>query len=321
MNEDIDILLSRYFGGCASEHEQKLLDKWLAQSEENEAYFHEMTLVFQHSLNIASAPEPNMEKAFAAFSTHIECEKKSVQKTKKPLWKSGKFFLSVAASVSLLVGIFIWLPTHNADEHVVLTAETSTIQKNIFTGVEVVLSEGTALTYNPLNKKEITLTKGEATFKVHSQEDNDKLQVQVSSAIIEDIGTVFTVTAHNPEDSIMVEVAEGEILFYTKTNTGIRVKALERGVYYPKQDYFMLLSTEENIHAIEFRSTPLSAVTTILSKQYNVDITSNSTSLNELCISVTFDPNETIDTILHIIAETLSLRVTKKSDSEYVLSY
>ena len=319
MTEEIDILLARYFGGCASEREHELLDEWLAQSEEHEAYFHEMTLVFQHSLG--TAPEPDMEKAFAAFSTHIEHEKKPVQKTQKPLWKSGKFFLSVAASVALLVGIFICLPTNNTGKHVVLTAENGIIQKNIFTNVEVVLSEGTDLKFNPLNKKEVTLIKGKATFTVHSQDENeDRLRVHVGNAIIEDIGTIFTITAHNPQDSIMVEVVEGEILFHTATNC-YKVKATERGIYYPQKDYFELVSKVENLQTIEFRSMSMSQVTAILSKQFDVNITANSQSLNNLQISVTFDPNETIDTILNIIAETLSLRVTKKSDREYVLSY
>ncbi len=319
MTEEIDILLARYFGGEASEQELRLLDKWLAQSEENEAYFYEMTLVFQHSLLVAPAPEPDMEKAFATFSEHID-QYAETQTIKKSLWKSRFFWGAIAASAALFIGIFTYVPTKNtADKYVVLTTEHNTIQKNIFPNVEVILAEGTEVTYNPLDKKEITLQRGEATFTVNLQEE-EKLRVHVGNAIIEDIGTVFTITAHNPQDSIMVEVVDGEILFHTATKT-YKVKASERGIYYPQKDYFELVSKVENIQAIEFRSMPLSQVIAILSKQFDVHITNKSEDVNNVQISVTFDPNEIIDTILNIIAETLSLRVIKTSEKEYVLSY
>lgn len=318
MTEEIDILLARYFGGEASEQELRLLDEWLSQSKENEAYFLETTLTFQHSAMLTPMPEPNTNKAFENFETHIAQQNNS-QTAHKTFWQSGKFLLSIAASVALLVAVFILLPTNNTPQNqVMLTAEGNTLQQTIFPNVEVELTQGSELSYNPSNKKEIILQRGEATFSVNSSDDSEKLRVQVGAVVIEDIGTVFTISAHNPLDSIVVEVVDGEILFHTATQT-YRVKASERGVYYPQKDYFELVSKVKNLQAIEFRAMPLEQVTAMLAKQFDASISINSEDLRNLPISVTFDPNETIETILFIVSETLSLRVIEKSKNEYVL--
>ncbi len=314
MREDIDILLSRYFSGEASALEQELLDKWIAESKENEAYFDEMTTIFQYSSGVNDTWEPDVESALTAFN--IFTEKEAV---KKPLFSSIIPYLSAAASFVLLIGVAFFF-ARDRKEYVQLSTENSIIQESIFDGVDVILSEETVLDYNPSNKKDVMLTKGKAAFNVHTKGD-DKLRVHVGDAMVEDIGTKFTVIAEDPEKSITVEVSEGEILFYTKKNAGIRVKKSEKGIYYPQDNYFELVSAVEHIKAIEFKSTPLSEVMAILSAQYHVKITPASKSLNKLQISVSFDPNETIDNILHIIAETLSIRVTKKSSEDYVLSY
>ena len=312
MSEQTDILLSRYFSGEASEIELRQLDKWLAESKENEAYFEKMTMIFQHSAGIKSMPKLNEEKAFSAFKNYIEKEKQTPFKRFLP-------YFSVAASIVLIIGIafFIFKDSTNT---IHIVADNNPIQQTLSNGVDVTLTAGTKLQYNPNDKNNVVLKKGEATFSVQPAQSGN-LIVQAGEAFIKDIGTVFTVIAHNPDESITVEVTEGEVLFFTKNNTGIHLRQFEKGTYYPKENYFAHITANiENIKAIEFSATPLSEVIGILSAQYDVAITTNDEALNHLQISVSFDPNESIDNILAIISETLSLHVTKNSDGTYVLA-
>ena len=314
MSEDIDILLSRYFSGEASETELRQLDKWLAESKENVAYFEEMTMIFQHSAGIEPMPEPNEEKAFSAFKSYIEKDEK-----KQTFVKRFMPYFSTAASIVLLIGIAFFI-FKSPDNTINIIAENNVMQQTLSNGVDVTLTAGTTLQYHPNDKNNVILKKGEATFSVQPVQSGNLL-VQAGEAFIKDIGTVFTVIAHNPDESITVEVTEGEVHFFTKNNSGIHLKAFEKGTYYPKENYFAHITANiENIKAIEFNATPLSEVIGILSSQYNADIMISDETLNHLRISVSFDPNESIDNILAIISETLSLHATKNTNGTYVLA-
>jgi len=316
MDEKIDILLSRYFSGEASGQELRSLDKWLSESAENEAYFEKMTTIFQHAALTKPMPKPDTEKALSTFKNYIEKEKNLPEKT----WIQKLIpYFSIAASIALIAGISLFF-FKKSDNQTYITANETVLQQTLFNGVNVSLKTGSKIKYNPENKRKITLIKGEATFEVNDSQD-ENLLVRVGKTFVEDIGTVFTVIAHNPEESITVEVSEGEILFYTKNNSGIHIRQSEKGIYHVQKDYFEHITLLSGIKAIEFDATPLPEIIHILSKQYGVKIRTNADSLNELQISVSFDPNETIEDILSIISETLSIRIIKEQDDSFVFSY
>jgi len=329
MDEKIDILLSRYFSGEASGEELQTLDRWLAESPENETYFEEMTTIFQHVSFAKPMPEPDTEKALAAFKNYCKAARKHEGAKARSSSVVSLFalsrlrafapYFSIAASIILIFGISLFF-FKKTDNHIHIVANDTTIQQELFEGVFVSLEAGTQITYNPENKREIILLKGEATFDVNLSESG-QLLVQVGETFIKDIGTVFTVIAHNPEESITVKVAEGEVFFYTQNNTGINIKESGKGVFHPKENFFEHITPFADVKAIEFNATPLSEVIHVLSAQYGAGIKTAADSLNNLQISVSFDPNETIEDILSIISETLSMRVTKNADGIFVFSY
>ena len=316
MDEKIDILLSRYFSGEASGQELRSLDKWLSESAENEAHFEKMTTIFQHAALIKPMLEPDTEKALSTFKNYIEKEKNLPEKT----WTQKLIpYFSVAASIALIAGISLFFFKKSGNLTHIAANETA-LQQTLFDGVIVSMETGSEIKYNPENRRDVTLIKGEATFEINNSQD-ENLLVRVGKTFIEDIGTIFTVIAHDPEESVTVEVSEGEILFYTKNNSGIHIKQSEKGIYHAQKDYFEHITPPSGIKAIEFDATPLPEVIHILSAQYSVKIRTNADSLNKLQISVGFDPNETIENILSIISETLSIRIIKESDDSFVFSY
>ncbi len=329
MDEKIEILLSRYFSGEATEEEFQSLDGWVAQSPENEAYFEEMTAIFQHAGFVKPMPEPDTEKALAAFREYCRAnEKHESAKAQKHETAFLNFssrvrafvpYISVAASILLIFGASLFL-FRKTDNRVYLAADKTEVRQEIFKGVFVTLAAGTEIAYNPESKQEVILKKGEAAFDVNSS-GNGQLLVQAGETFIKDIGTEFTVIARNPEESVTVNVTEGEVLFYTQNDEGIRIKQSEKGIFHSGKNHFEHIAPLVEIKAIEFDATPLSEVIHVLSDQYGADIKTSADSLNSLQISVSFDPNESIENILTIISETLSMNVTKNENGTFVLSY
>ncbi len=261
MDEKIDILLSRYFSGEATEEELQSLDRWLAQSPENEAYFEEMTTIFQHAGFAGPMPEPDTEKALPAFKNHCRVNNETIQKPESEKTRKREIaslslisrfrvfapHLSIAASILLIAGIslFFFKKTNN---QVHIAASNTAVQQELFEGVFVSLEAGTEIAYNPENIQEVVLLKGEATFDVTSPR-NGQLLVRVGETLIRDIGTVFTVTAHNPGESIMVTVTEGEVLFYAQNNAGIRIKQSGKGIFHPQKNFFEHIAPPAGITA------------------------------------------------------------------------
>jgi len=263
-------------------------------------------------------PEPDTEKALATFKNEITKKHETASLSLHSRFRAFAPYISIAASIALIVGISLFF-FKKSDNLTHIAASETVLQKTLFAGVNVSLKTG-EIKYNPDNKQEITLIKGEAAFKINNSED-ENLLVRVGETFIEDIGTIFTVIAHNPEESVTVEVSEGEILFYTKTNSGINIRQSEKGTYNAKMGYFENIMPIAGIKAIEFEATPLLEVINILSAQFGVKIRTSADSLNKLQISVGFDPNETIENILLIISETLSISVIKEADKTFVFSY
>ena len=83
MNEEIDILLSRYFSGEATEKELHSLDIWLSKSNENEKLFHEMTLLYQHAGQANDLSAIDTEKALTQFKNYTEKGERRREKREK----------------------------------------------------------------------------------------------------------------------------------------------------------------------------------------------------------------------------------------------
>jgi ferric-dicitrate binding protein FerR (iron transport regulator) len=319
MNEDIDIILSRYFSGEITEKENQILDDWLAKSEENDTWFQQMSWLYQYSGKVEEIQTVDTNKAWAKFNRHI---------SEKP--KNRRFFiashtLKIAAAVAvLLVSVFALLYFLNQPSKINrLMAAATPVEYKIFDHTNVTLFPNAELIYNSSKENEITL-KGKATFTVDSK-TSVGIVVQVGETFIKDIGTVFTVDATQPDKSITVEVTEGEVLFYTDINSGIYVKRDEKAIYDVKTKEFNMIvetrhetSLQEIIPDIVFHNTPLLDAVNMIKAKYGIDILINPEVLNEICLNATFDASEPVENVLEIIVETIGAKLTKKGTT-YVI--
>ena len=362
MDEKIDILLARYFSGEATADELRQLDVWLAESEENEIYFDQMTSLYQKTRMTTHIPQPNVQKALSKFKKYIS--QSSETDTKEKYRKRLITYGLVAASIALLVGVFFLLNFSSSDD-IYLKAKTKDTRYMLSESAEVMLFEGSQIQYNKKNKSEIILI-GEAHFIVNSKE-GESILVQAGETFIKDIGTEFTVTALSPDKEVIVKVQQGKVLFYTSVDSGISLAENEIGHYEVKTKQFSYIlkqnatdqttlsegtdlqeifpeveqkqeqelnekpnpkepkqeiKNEPRITAdgnLEFNSAYLYEVIDILKNRYHVDIIFEDNSMRTMRINVSFNPNESIDKILNIIAETLSIQISKHG-AVYIIS-
>jgi ferric-dicitrate binding protein FerR (iron transport regulator) len=184
----------------------------------------------------------------------------------------------------------------------------------------VYLSAGSTLTYDASfakNNKEISLN-GEARFEVGTL-GNGKLRVAANETFIEDIGTVFEVSAFERNDYVQVKVTEGLVKFYTATDKGIVVKAHETGIYDKRTKKFRIAAHYKLVNGNELVQLNLDGVTLqqavqIIENAYNINIKLANDDFADKQITVSFT-NEKAETVLYIMSQTLGLKVEKVGDS------
>ena len=321
MNEEIDIILARYFSGEASQKELEKLDLWLAQSEKNEKQFHELSLLYQHIGQKEILQNIDTESALAKIKTHIN------KKENKKSFFVGQNMLKIAAAITLLLvsSFLIFYFIQQPAKSIHILAVENVVAYELFENAHTTLFQGTEITYNSKKKNEITLI-GKASFNIQSDENiTTQLVVQAGETFIKDIGTKFTVDATEPENSISVEVSEGEVRFYTNINAGVQVKAGESATYNVDTKIFTVSPiphtpylTPHIAFPIHFHNTPLFNAIELIKTHYDVDIIINSMELNEILLNVSFENNESVDYILEIIAATLGAQVSKKDGCYFI---
>lgn len=314
MNDEIDILLARYFSGEATKNELRELDDWIEKDTENESYFEQMTDLYQKTAMQSPIDTIDTQTALQDFQSYMR-NSATKQLTKRP-WRVYKY--AIAASVALLVGIAMFFFLQKpADSYQLIASSDTTQEYQLFENVGVVLAPESQISYKATTENELKLL-GKATFEVNPDFENELL-VLAGTTYIKDIGTVFTVTAYAPEETVTVEVAEGEVLFYTLTNKGIALRENQTGIYYAKTDQFELLEQKNETKEFVFQSVPLSEVVKTIEQHYGIQVSVNDNSLLEKQISISFSSDDAAEHVLRVIALTFSARIIQEANI-FVLS-
>jgi transmembrane sensor len=324
--KNIDNILARYFGGTASDSDKLMLEQWLAESAANEVYFDEMTKLHEHlGLQSRAVPKPNTAEAKKTFLAHIaksETSKQVIEFKQRSIFKHW-MFRAASIAIFVILSFSVW-KFYFAEHEIVVATQTEAKQNQLPDETQIALSKNSKITYSSNFGKKLKTLKleGEANFTV-GHAGKGTLQVQAEETFIEDIGTVFSVTAYPDSNYISVKVREGQVHFYTKNNNGLTISANETGIYDKQAKNFKVLAQKldtlkvGSMH-VEFQAMVLKDAISIISNAYKVNIKLSEESIGNRKITVNFD-GEDVNIILQIIAETLDLEL-KKSDASYLLS-
>ncbi len=326
INENIDKLMARYFGGNASETDLQLLENWLSESPENQEYFDQMTSLFEKmQLQTSEIPTPNTseaKKTFIAYISKNETSKLVVELKAKTFYNSWLF-----RAASIIVFVLISTTAYfvfNSNKETVYATAMNIKEVQLPDESEIKLAENSQISFNSdFSKKDKTLKlSGEATFKV-GHKGTGKLKVITGETFIEDIGTIFTVKSLTQNDEVSVRVHQGQVHFYTMADKGIVLNTSETGIFNKKTKSFKILAHQSTSgirgsRYFDFQNITLSDAVEIIGNAYNVDIKLGGKTIGKKRITVNFD-GENVNVMLQIISETLSLDI-KKNQNSYQLS-
>ena len=326
MNKDIDILLAKYFGGNASAKDMEAIEQWLSTYAENQAYFDEMTSLYAKLGGVVAgdAPMPNVERAKKSFSAYRAMnDVKSVPVTRDIPFTKRWMFRAASIAIIMVVSFSAW-SFFFAEREMVFATQSAPKQNTLSDQTNIKLAENSKVTYSSkYGKRSRTIhLDGKAIFKV-GHAGKGTLQVCADEIIIEDIGTVFEVSAYKDSNLISVKVKEGQVHFYTKHNEGLMLSANYTGVYNKKTKSFSVLEPmvdklSTGSLRVNFRGVQLAEAFDIISKAYGVPINFGERQIANRKITVKFE-GEDLDMVLQVIAETLDLKL-EKGENGYLFS-
>ena len=359
MNKEIDIILSHYFSGEVTEEELFELEVWLSKSYENEKQFYQLTLLYQYAGQTGNFPAVDTSKALSKFKTYLaENQNKNMHHAElvstspaynafnkkiavssernngekkhndrhriNSIFRNINLFRAAAVIAILMISSFAVFYFIQPAKTIQLMAVETLENYKMSESTNVTLFAGAEISYQKGNNT--VQLKGKATFNIHSK-TAEGIVVQAGETYIKNIGTIFTVDASAPDKSITVEVTEGEVWFYTKTNTGIQLKFNEIAIYDAQTKQFKMIEKQADYRENEpifselvFQNIPLQEAIDVIKIRYGIDIVIASKELNKALLNVNFDKNESIEYVLEIITETIPAHLSKKGNT-YIISH
>jgi len=297
--EHIDALIASCLQGNASEEELQELELWLAESDDNSAYFKDLEFVFHATASVHESKQVNVDAAWDKVNQKIGAKPKQ--------GFLGRASWQIAASligiVILSIFSYFWLIKSPQKEiySFINGAEVQTVYLPDSTKIKLQpFAEIHALSMDSDRRYRL---KGTAYFEIRKR--SEQFELYANDLLIRDIGTAFTVAIDS--DSTFVSVSEGIVELKNTKQKKLQVKAGESAYYVPADEELNIQDAKPQIQtgSFQFEELQLQEVCARLEAHYGVDIAWDEEI--ELCtISVRFD-KESLSTILEIIALTLDI--------------
>lgn len=322
-SEYIDKLIARYLTGEASDDEKSRLMQWMNSSEENKKYFRDTEYTLDKTIASHKIIKVDVEKAWNKMRAGIH--QKDEIKAREQSGRSFNIYgwIRVAAIILLVSGISFGLYIYyysKGTPPVIVTSQNKTREYKLNDSTEVFMNRESKISFMSdfgKNKREVLLA-GEAYFDVKHINDKPFI-VNAGGAMIKDIGTSFNIKAYAGDSIVEVYVESGQVAFYTVDNPGILIDKGETGTFEKATNSFHK-SVEEKPNILDyknkvliFQDARLSEVIEKLNALYQTNIVLKNQELGSSRITVSFE-NESIESVIGVIAETLNLSLTPTSD-------
>lgn len=309
--EDIDGLLAKKIAGESNPQEEAKITAWASQSRENQQQLREFEQIWLHSGTAKAGTAPvDTEAALAQVKAHLQAAP-----PRRKVFNMG-FLLRAAAVFTGLLGAFWYFTQDGPQEQPQSLATTAApLTETLSDGSVVALNRQSTLDFEPgYGKKHRKMRlQGEAFFEVEHGTGPD-FTVQVRDLRIRDIGTKFNVNA-NRGSQVLVTVTEGSVELVLGSKTLV--------VHAPEAVLCDLLSrrfhtqgsADANVlgyvnRQFRFEGTPLSEVVATLSRHYGVQVDLSNPAMAKCPLTSKYE-GMPIDSILDVVAETFSARVTR----------
>jgi transmembrane sensor len=330
-DEHIDLLISRFLTGEASDQEKAELARWMEASEANRKYFGDIEFVYKQATPYHPIVKVDVDQAWSKVRTQIHHKKQEPQKQTRivafrvPDWAR----VAAAAAVLLVVTVLLYrslTPTHYHSPVMVSIHATDTVVQDVLPDSTVIFvnsNSSVKLASDYGRNERRVILEGEAFFDIKPL-DNTPFIVESKGVFVKNLATAFNVRAFTGDSIVEVYVRKGKVALFTTAHQGIEINEGQAGIFNRNTGEFMKLENADAntvayvSKAFFFNNSPLFEVIRHLNRVYGANIRLSSDQLKYCSISVSFE-DEDIELILSIITDTLGLDV-EQDEQGYIIA-
>jgi transmembrane sensor len=321
--------IARYLAGESRPEEASIIEQWL------EAHPRDRELVERLNLE-ATIEQADVDVEAALASVHARMATGETARTRvlpmparRPIWQPiGIIGLLAAAAV---VGVIVTRQSRTAPDDGAQAALARTYTTGVGQRDSVRLADGTRVVLGPDSRLTVPADYGTSRRSVELRGDGyfdvvhdgaKPFAVRVGKAVVEDIGTTFTVESDDAA-ATSVSVVTGSVRLREAESgpaSGVVLAAGDRGSI----DESGRASAQQHVVRDEdvawthgrlvFRDAPLSRVANELRRWYGVTLRVNDSALLNQPVTMAF-AGEPADRVLDIIGLTLGARVQRQGDT------
>ncbi len=310
-----DDLLIKYLLRETSPEEDIELSRWLAEDPENRKEFARFELIWNESKKLENKSTIDPEVAWLKFKQQLpDANPKAVIRpiTKRLAW------LRIAAVLFIIAGAWSFYQIIQQNGYDTISSGQMVRTEVLPDGSKVTLNKNAILSYKKDFKgklRSVKLEQGEVFFDV-SPDKSKPFIIDADQVSIRVLGTSFNVKKNHDLTEVIVESG---LVRVSLPNQQIELKKGEK-VLIKDSDKTLRkeLSSDQlynyyRTNTFVADNTPLWRMVEILNEAYQSKIEIADPKLRDLTLNTTFR-GESLDTILHIISETLRIQVQKEGE-------
>ncbi len=324
-NEDYILLLSKQFSGDITPEESVSLQKWLAQSPENDRLGAELRQVWEKTGSYGKNFSPDLDIDYQQVQAKLHRMSPSHVK----VVSTRQWLVRIAATFALLFSSVWAYREFSTPASMRVFAENGEKQLvNLSDGTHVWLRHSGTIEYPAQftgTERHIKLT-GEAYFEVSHDPSHPFIVDLPNGDVVKVLGTEFGVRMSASQLKTDVFVRSGSVFFSPKLQPdGIVLTARQKATY-DRNATQLSVDKSATLNelawqtgGLEFVNTPMAEVIADLEAHYKVKITLRNSAMRT-CPHTALHTTQPIEKVLESLALTHQFRVTNPAAARYELS-
>lgn len=303
--EHIEVLMAQYFEGSISVEEEKVLQGWLAQSEENQKVFNSTKKLW----NVSEKVTPRQFNIDAAWKKVAKRTSEKEEVTDNSVLIKLRPFLYRAAAILVIgfLSLFVYLQLNNSVNDVEYLATKAKTELYLPDSSFISLNKSAVLTYPERfnNDERRVKLEGEAFFDV-THDPKKPFIIEAGSIEVTVLGTEFYVVALPESRKVEVTVKSGKVKVQSLVSKENRILTAKETVTYLFDNEAFLekkelnqVNYDWNNNLLVFKNEPLDQVFQVIEKEFDVVIDFNQ-NLSKCNISSRFETSDAEEVIKQI---------------------
>ena len=310
-------LLAAYLAGEADATQRQVVEDWAAAAPEHVRELERMQALWDLGADGTAMPEMDVDAAWASVEARIaQVEGRGHA---RPIAGGSNWsrWLAAAAVVAGLVFAARWYMQPAGLEHF---AHEEAVEVWLADQSRSVLSHGSQMEERMGGRREIRLH-GEAYFEVQRDMKRPFL-VRTDGVDVTVLGTSFEVSAYDTAEAVLVRVRSGRVRVEAGGES-LEIGAGEHALFHKERHFLERKAAPPaevwGLSILQFEGASMTKVAEQLQRIYKVRIEISNQAIAHCMLTAEFD-DETINTILSVIAETFGLQVERNADGTYILN-